>query len=320
MRFVVLVIALAACGDNANPCDHTEVDDVADGSAGEATNLTLGARARTVCGNVEGGHYDATSKTVDVDRYRVTVAGTGQLSFVIEPLEGAAALASLGVKLFDTAVNPRLYADQTWDPAYDHGAFVAEVPPGDYDLVVTATAGGDIQGGTIGYRVRVEPDPAKQCAAVSHATYRERDDAGNGALTVDYTTTPIVMAGAGTAEATHLTLSPGHHYMFGGIALPGAAQGEYTDGDAFAVTTADDTDELTVRLDWEGAVDLDYVVVEADTLVPAGLSVITSTTEHELATFAVKPDTRYLVWVGAFKGWTGMVPYGLTVCANHFTP
>ena len=317
---MVLLVALAACGDNASPCDHTELDDVADGSAAEATGLTLGGGARTVCGAIEGGHFDLANKILDEDHYRVAIAGTGELSVEIEPLENAQALSSFAVRLFDTAGNPRLYADQSWNPAYDHAAFVTEVPTGDYDLVVAAGSTGDISGGTIPYRVRVTADPSKRCTALTHATYSERDDAGNTVLVVDYAKPQMITTGMGTAEATDVTLSPGHHYMFGGTAFPATVQGDYSDGDAYAVTTADDTDELTVRLDWDGQVDLDYLVVEADTLTPAGLSVITSTSEHELATFAVKPHTRYLAWVGAFKGWTGMVPYGLTVCADHHVP
>jgi hypothetical protein len=320
VRFVVLVLLVAACGDNSSPCDHRETDDVADGSAAETTGLTFGGGAQTVCGSVEGGHYDTAEKIVDVDRYRVAVGGTGELSVDLQPLDGADVLASLSVRLFDTAKNPRLYADQRWDKAYDHAAFDTEVPPGDYDLVVVAGAAGDIMGGTIDYRVRVTADPSKQCGALTHATYSERDDAGNDPLVVDYATPHMITAGNGTAEATGVTLSPGHHYMFGGVAAPAAMKGDYTDGDGFAVTTADDTDELTVRLDWDAQVDLDYLVVEADTLTPAALSVITGTSEHELATFAVKPNTRYLAWVGAFKGWTGSVPYGLTVCADHHVP
>lgn len=315
-----LVAALAACGDNASPCDHKELDDVADGSGAETTGITFGGDARTVCGSVEGGHFDQADKIVDIDRYRVAVGGTGELAVELEPLDGAEVLASLAVRLFDTAGNPRLYADHSWDPAYDHAAFITQVPAGDYDLVVVAGAGGDIVGGTVDYRVRVTADPSKRCAALTHATYSERDDAGNGALAIDYRKTPAIAAGTGTPETTDLTLAPGHHYMFGGVAAPATAVGDYTDGDAFAVTTADDTDELTVRLDWQGAVDLDYAVVEADTLTPAGLSVLTSNSEHELATFAVKPNTRYLAWVGAFKGWAGTVPYGLTVCADHEAP
>jgi hypothetical protein len=320
VRFVVLVLALAACGDNSSPCDHTELDDIMDGSAAERTNLTFGGAAKTVCGQIQGGHFDQANKIVDVDRYRVAVAGDGELAVEIDPLDNAQVLSSFAVRLFDTAQNPRLYADQSWNPAYDHAAFVTDVPPGSYDLVVVAGAGGDITGGTVDYRVRVAADPSKKCGALTHASYSEHDDAGNGSLLVDYTKTPMIAAGTGTAESSGLTLSPGHHYMIGGVAAPGAAQGEYTDGDAFVVTTAGDTDELTVRLDWDGSADIDYVVVEADTLTPAGLSVITSTSEHELATFAVKPSTRYIAWVGAFQGWSGMVPYGLTVCADHHYP
>jgi hypothetical protein len=310
---------VAACGDNANPCDHTEADDVGDGAMGETTGLTLGGRAKTVCGAIEGGHFDTAEKIVDEDRYRVTVGGTGELAVELEPLDNASVLSTLAVRLFDTAEHPRLYADQTWNPAYEFSTAITEVPPGDYDLVVVGGAGGDIAGGEIGYRVRITADPSKRCAALTHATYSEHDG-DNSVIAVDYGMPKMITAASGAAESTGVTLAPGHHYMFGGTAVPGTVEGDYSDGDAFSVTTADDTDELTVRLDWQGDVDLDYLVVEADTLIPAGLSVITGTGEHELATFAVKPNTRYLAWVGAFKGWMGMVPYGLTVCADHHVP
>jgi hypothetical protein len=321
VRFLVIVaLACAACGDDANPCDHTELDDVADGSAAEATMLTVGKTTRTICGSVEGGHYDSVEKPVDLDRYRITVEGSGLMSIQIDPLEGFEALSSFGVRIFDTATNPTLLADSRVDFAYDHGAFATELPPGDYDLVVAAGATGDIAMGSVDYRVRMVADPAKACPAQTKASYTEKDEAGNGAVTVDYTKTPIAAAGAGTAEATKITLSPGHRYMFAGTATAGAAQGEYVDADVFAVKTAKTTDELTVRLDWDAAADLDYLVVEADTFVPAGISVLTSTGQDELATFAVKPDTSYLLFVGEFMGSTEAAPYGLTVCATHAVP
>lgn len=321
MRFlVILALVSAACGDDANPCDHTELDDIADGSAAEMTMLKVGKTTRTICGSVEGGHYDPIEKIVDFDRYRITVEGTGLMSVQIDPLEGADQLASFGVRIFDTATNPTLFADSQVDFAYDHGAFATELPPGDYDLVVAAGTPADISSGTIDYRVRMVADPAKACPAMTKPSYSEKDEAGNGAVTVDYSKTPIAAAGAGTAEATKITLSAGHHYMFGGTAQAGTAQGQYVDADAFAVKTAKNTDELTVRLDWDAPADLDYLVVEADTFTPAGVSVLTSTSTDELATFAVKPDTNYLLFVGEFMGSTGAAPYGLTVCANHAVP
>jgi hypothetical protein len=312
-----LVLMLAACGDNASPCDHTELDDVADGAAPEVTHLTLGADGRTVCGNVDGGHYDSLTKIVDVDRYRVTFAGQDALAVELEPLDGADALSRLSVQIFDTAADPRLVADQAWDPAYDHGAFASELAPGDYAVVVTARAAGDIAGGTIGYRVHAAP---VRCDPDAHASYTEADEAGNDALKVDEEDTPIVAAAAGTAEPTNLKLSLYGHYMVAGTATAGATVGNYVDSDTYAVTTDRDVDELTIRLDWTGIADLDTMVVDADTLAIAGLGVVTSTTSGELATFAVKPQTRYFVWVGAFMGSTGSTPYALTMCANQMVP
>lgn len=321
MRFlVILALVCAACGDDANPCDHTELDDVADGTAAEPTMLTVGKTTRTVCGRVEGGHYDPALQIADSDRYRITVEDPGVMSVEVDPLDGADALASFGVKIFDTAPNPTLYADSEVDFAYNHAAFATELVPGDYDLVVQAGTPSDISSGYVEYRVRMVGDPGKACPAMTKASYTEKDEAGNGAVAVDYSATPIAAAGAGTAEETKITLSPGHHYMLAGTATAGAAQGQYVDGDVFAVKTAKNTDELTVRLDWDAAADLDYLVVEADTLVPAGISVLTSTGQDELATFAVKPDTSYLVFVGEFMGSSAPAPYGLTVCASHAVP
>jgi hypothetical protein len=321
VRFlVILALVCAACGDDGNRCDYTELDDVADGSAAEATKLTVGKTTRTVCGRVEGGHYDNVDKLVDVDRYRITVEDPGLMSVQVDPLEGVEDLASFGVKIFDTATNPTLLADGSVDFAYDHGAFATELAPGDYDLVIAAGAVGDFTEGFIDYRVRMVGDLAKSCPAQTKASYTEKDEAGNGAVTVDYSHTPLAVAGSGTAEETKLTLSSGHRYMFAGTAQAGAAQGQYVDADVFAVKTAKNTDELTVRLDWDDSADLDYLVVEANTFVPAGVSVVTSTGQDELATFAVKPDTNYLLFVGEFMGSTAAAPYGLTVCATHATP
>jgi hypothetical protein len=321
VRFLaILALVCAACGDDGDRCDYTEVDDVADGTASETTMLTVGKTTKTVCGRVEGGHYDSIEHVVDQDRYRITVEDPGLMSVQIDPLEGGDMLGSFGVQIFDLGTNPTLLADSQVDFAYDHGAFATELPPGDYDLVVGAHTPADIVSGYVDYRVRMVGDIAKACPALDKASYTEADEAGNAAVTVDYSKTPIAVAGAGTAEETKITLASGHHYMFAGTAQAGAMQGEYVDGDVFAVKTAKNTDELTVRLDWDDVADLDYLVVEADTFVPAGVSVLTSTGQDELATFAVKPDTSYLIFVGEFMGSSAAASYGLTVCASHAAP
>src|SRR4051812_27437241 len=157
VRFALVVaFVLAACGDSPNdPCNYNEADDVGNGSAGEMTAFMLTTKTQTVCGNVDGGHYDNVQKLVDVDRYRITVGGTGELLVHLDPLEGVEALDSVRVQFFDTAVNPRLYAEAAFDKAYDHAAFVTVLPPGDYDVVLAAGASGDIVSGQVPYRVKL---------------------------------------------------------------------------------------------------------------------------------------------------------------------
>ncbi|HEY4180365.1 MAG TPA: hypothetical protein VGM90_26160 [Kofleriaceae bacterium] len=312
MRFVTILALLSgACGDNASPCDYDEQDDLADGTAAEATTLSAGSSTQMVCGRIEGGHYDAVERIVDVDRYRIAIAGSGGFSVAMAPLEGRQYLTSFAVKLFDTAPNPTLVADAHMDLAHDHGAFAASVAPGDYDLVVAAGTDGDISGGSIDYRVRIAPDPSIACTAQTKATYTERDEQGNDAVTVNFARTPLAAPGPGTAEATAITLAPYGRYAVKGAAHSGA------DTDVFAVKTAKGTNELTVRLDWTEQADLDYLVVEADTLVPAGVGVISGVGQLELATFAVKPDTRYLLVVGAAAGAPADASYTATVCTDH---
>src|SRR5690349_6322232 len=137
---------------------------------------------------------------VDVDRNRITVEDPGLMSVQIDQLVGVEDLASFGVKIFDTATNPTLLADGSVDLTYDHGAFATELAPGDYDLVVAAGAGGDIVEGYVDYRVRMVSDLAKSCPAQTKASYTEKDEAGNGAVTVDYSHMPLAVAGSGTAE------------------------------------------------------------------------------------------------------------------------
>jgi hypothetical protein len=318
---VVLGFGLAACGDTADPCDYNEADDVGNGSASEMTLFMLDKKTQTVCGNVDGGHYDALQKLVDVDRYRVTVGGTGELVIHIDPMKGVESLDGIRVQIFDTAVNPRLYAEGAFDQSYDHGAFITVLPPGDYDVIVAAAAAGDITSGQVAYRLRFTPDPSLQCKAETKASFTEALEPGNDAVSADFTKEPSFVMGPGMAETTKLTLGGGHHYLVSGAAQAGAAEGEYVDNDVYAVKTGDGVNELTVRLDWNGTgADLDYALLDATTLVPAGLGVTTTKTSGELATFAVLPKTAYLLWVGAFQGSTGETPYGATVCAAHYTP
>jgi len=296
------------------------MNDGGNATTSEMTGFMLGSAAKPsiVCGQIDGGHYDSTAGTVDVDRYRVTVGGTGELVIHLDPLEDASALTDTRIQIFDTATNPRLYADTTFDPQYDHGAFITVLPQGDYDVLVLAEAGGDISGGVFKYRLRFTPDPSLLCKAVTKGGYAEAAEP-NDAVSADFTkTTPFAKA-AGTAEATKQTYGTSNT-LITGTASAGTMEGEYVDNDVYDVKTGNETNELTLRLDWDGMNDLDAAVLQADTLAPAGLAVTTKAGGGEIQTFAVKPKTEYYVWVGAFMGATGDTPYNVTVCAQDFKP
>jgi len=318
VRYAIVVVLLVACGGNEPPpCNYKEADDPGNATTSEMTGFMLDKKLQIVCGQVDGGHYDATQKIVDVDRYRVTVGGTGELVIHLDPLDDATALTDMRVQIFDTAVNPRLYAEGTFDPQLDHGAFITVLPPGDYDVLVLADAGGDITGGTVKYRLRFTPDPSLLCKAVTKGGYKEAGEP-NDAVSADFTKTMPFAHAAGTAEPTKQTFG-NTNTLIAGTASAGTPEGEYTDNDVYDVMTGT-ANELTLRLDWDGTNDLDAAVIDASTLAPVGLAVTTKAGGGELQTFAVKPKTEYYIWVGAFMGASGDTPYNLTVCSQDFTP
>lgn len=325
VRIAIVVVLLAACGGGSDappPCNYTEMNDSGNATTSEMTGFMLGSAAKPsiVCGQVDGGHFAAG--TVDVDRYRVTVGGTGELVIHIDPLEDASALTDVRVQIFDTATNPRLYAEGMFDPQYDHGAFITVLPQGDYDVLVVADGTGDITSGSgaasLKYRLRFTPDPSVACKEVMKGGYAEAGEP-NDAVSGDLTKTPLFAKAAGTAENTKQTFGTSST-LITGTASAGTMEGEYVDNDVYDVKTGNDTNELTLRLDWDGTNDLDAAVLQADTLEPAGLAVTTKGGGGEIQTFAVKPKTEYYVWVGAFMGATGDTPYSVTVCAQDFKP
>ena len=271
------------------------MNDSGNATTSEMTGFMLGSNAKPsiVCGQVDSGHYDATAGTVDVDRYRVTVGGTGELVIHLDPLADASTFTDMRVQIFDTATNPRLYAEGTFDPQYDHGAFITVLPQGDYDVILVAEAGGDLSGGALQYRLRFTPDPSLLCKAVTKGGYKEAAEP-NDAVSADFTMTMPFTHGAGTAEPTKQTFGTSNT-LITGTASAGTMEGEYVDNDVYDVMTGTSTNELTLRLDWDGTNDLDAAVLQADTLAPAGLAVTTKGGGGEIQTFAVKPKTEYYV-------------------------
>jgi hypothetical protein len=288
----------------------------------EDTGLTID-HARHVCGSIDNNHYDSLQHAIDDDRYRITIATGGPMLIQILGGSGIELLQDVIVRFFDTANNPRLLAEGHYDPALaDHGAFLVTLDPGTYDMVVIARATGDLSS-PLAYRLRLSPMPA--CAALTTPIdYTEAKDGSadtaNDTIEVNFSHDPsFTPAMASQPEVTKLTLDSGERYLIAGSASDVASHAdEYLDRDTYEVTTGDEANELAIRLDWAGDTsDLDYIVFEGDSMKPIVTSNITSVSQHELAMFAVKPSTKYWMWVGGYQGSTA-TDYRATVCVNHF--
>ncbi len=311
----------AACGDNSSPCDYTESADATNDVTAEPTGLTLGGPAQHVCGAFESGHFTSPIASADDDRYRVTVADSSPILVDVLAGDGIAVLDGVTLRFFDLASHPTLVGQATYHPALaGHGAFAISLPPGDYDLVVSADAPGELQGDPIEYRLRFAAMPACD-ATTDPASYTERDDTAgaNDTVAVDFTKDPSFAAMTGSQpEPTSIAVAAGHSYSIAGAIDDQARADQYLDRDTYEITTDDASNELAVRLDWSSTTsDLDYLVFEADTMVPVVASNTSSPTGPELAMFAVKPSTKYWLWVGGFQGSTA-TDYRATVCGNHF--
>jgi hypothetical protein len=322
-----IFLALAACGDNRSPCDYRETADGTNGATAEDTGFVLGDGARSVCGTIEGGHYDTTLQTVDIDRYRVTSGESGELLVQLEVESGDESLAGVTVSVFDTSPHPVLLAEGSLrDDLADHSAFVAAAPPGPVDVVVTASAGSDVTG-TLDYRLRLTGDPFASCgAAQMQASYVESidgpDSTGNDLVSADFAAAPTFALIAGGPEPTGMTLAGTAYRVTGSATASVRVADAYLDRDTYALATGEYVNELALRVDWDptAGADLDYMMFEANTLAPVVTATRASSDGVERQIFALHPRANYWLWVGRYASGTSTadVPYSVTLCGSHF--
>ncbi len=343
MRIPVAVafVGLAACGGGAGSdayvdalpeCDYTELSDATNATMLEATGLTVDV-TRTICGQVDSGHFSAASGTVDVDTYQLAIPASPAELLIQFNNAQPTGLTGFKVEIFDSSPNPVLENAGTLDPTLgDHGAFLAELDAGNYEVVVTATGTADVAA-PIPYKVRLVTDqPTNRCpdsTGVPMPDYVEALDTatntGNDVMLVDFSqTTPFTLTPADdAAEPTGLTVDRNKSvHLSGSSGSVAAGSDKYLDRDTYEITTGERANELSVRLNWPGATaDLDYVVFQENQTIATATATLTSLTEDEFNTFAVLPSTKYWIWVGAYDGSTGLpVAYDMTVCGGDFDP
>jgi hypothetical protein len=329
-RTLLLVVVVAACGNNglndAAPklCDYTEAADGTNNTTPEMTGLTIGGPTKSICGQIDPGHFDAATNTVDLDTYRFTVDQQSELRVRFFGATGVANLSEFSVLVFDTAPAPTLLNGYVFNAALgDHGVFRASLAPGTYDVVVRGRAGADIAA-ALKYSVRFLAD--NECPQLTKkADYVEAHDGtdnhGNDVLAVDFSKNPVATTSAGTAEPTKLVFDAGVQKHISGSAANVMGTDPYMDRDTYAISTGN-ANELSVRLDWTaGAADLDYIVFAEGSMVPTGASTVASTTGPEVAIFPALPSTHYQLWVGAAKSSASLpVMYDVSVCGSHAAP
>jgi hypothetical protein len=315
-------------------CDYTEAADATNATTAEATQVVIGATTRDLCGQIDPGHFDVTSHSADIDSFNVTVNDATAELIVRFENQAPGMLTDFQIQIFSAATPPMLISVGDYTGALaDHGAFLAELPIGSYNIMVTASAPSATPA-AIPYKIRLAVDhPTTRCPDLTGmaANYTEQSDGaantGNDVVLVDFTNDPsftLTPATTDAPEMTGLTITTNQNaHIVGSSGTAAASPDDYVDRDSYTIATGPTTNELSVRLDWPGATaDLDYIVFPSSSIaVPNQVSSLTATTQGEFATFAVEPNASYLLWVGAYTGSTGMpIAYSATVCGGSFTP
>lgn len=344
LRRVLVVALVAACGDNnhvapdaAPPpdapsppagCDYAELDDATNdltvsNGVPEPTGIAF-ARAATICGRIDRGHFDATTTIVDADSFELSIHATTQL-LVSFAGAGTETLAGIDVSVLDATravVDHGLYLG-------GHAVFGSKLDPGSYTLAVVATNTADVSA-AIDYKLRVVTDvPDTRCAKrTSAAAYTETKDGagnrGNDVIEVRYLDEPhraLTAVATDAPEPTGITTVADTTVRITGTSANVDAPDEFKDRDTYLVTTGAH-DQLAVRVDWAGTdADLDFLVFpeNATTEIASGTAVAKQAPEQ--ATFPVLPNTRYWLWVGSYDTSTALpVAYDITLCPTQSAP
>ena len=161
-----------------------------------------------------------------------------------------------------------------------------------------------------------------RCAALTTGGYAEAHDGTNNTdndMIAFPNSAPSMLTAALTdmPEPSGITTSATSKNLLTGSAADVTTADRYEDKDTYAFSTGA-ANELTVRLGWTGAANLDYYVFEVANPDPIATAK-TSAANAELTTFSLKPNTNYWLLVGAAAGGTGLpAPYAATLCGGNY--
>lgn len=319
--------------DAPSRCDHREADDAGNDATAESTEQAIGDGTLTICGRIDA--RAPAGGVVDVDRYGFTTIGS-EAVIVRLHAPGGTALAQItstvttGGDLAGSGVfvgNHLVYLARL-----DTGAYVVTVEARD-DAAPTSALDYELE-------IAVD-DPATRCVApTGEAAYTEAaDGAGNSdndMVRVSWSEPTIVQtpdsptADAPEPSGEELAITAGMAYQVAGelgVNVEAATHADdYLDRDTYLIVTGAQSNELTIRVAWEGDdADLD-VLLFAEPPGPnvppvfLGAGTTIGTTGPELDTTATLPSTRYWLWIGNFNGSAQPKPYEATLCGARFEP
>lgn len=344
-------LALAACGgdDGADlPDGSTGVDatptsdappsgchwhedaDADNDDAAEATTLVAGAAPITICGWIDARTPEGV--IVDTDRFGFD-SGGGPFLVRIDAPSGHG-LTALAGSVRSTSQGNALRGDGLF--VGDHAVFAVTLEDGAFVVEVVATDDA-APAQPIPYAITITADePDVRCTPPGGAAaYVEAADgagnAGNDVVQVVWepsfaTSFTPAETDAPEPSATALVVSSGMRYRVNGAAgvNASAAADDYQDRDTYVLYTGGQTNELTIRLTWDGSdADLDWLlfpVPGAEPPRPISAGTVIADEAPELDTTAVLPSTSYWLWVGSFDGSAEPKPYELTICGETYVP
>lgn len=136
-------------------------------------------------------------------------------------------------------------------------------------------------------------------------------------------------------QASPLTITPGSagFKIAGEFGIAGERGDEYFERDSYLITTDATTNQLTVRMAWDGGTsDQDMFIFEE---LPSGETEVfavasgtrISNTDNEFQTFVVQPNTNYWLWGGVYQenaapggAPTLPAPYDFSIYGDAFVP